>query len=114
MAVLVHLAANGVIVATVGAPSYKKGEIRQLVAVLDANVAFVGDRSDLIALPKAGVNRIGVLENALTKNGKIKVMARNRLVTVRKEDVQFSGDQLKVLARNASSAFKPDAKVVVP
>ncbi len=114
MATKVHLASNGVILATVGAPSYKKSEIRSISNLLDANVAFVGQQSDLIALPKAGVNRIGVLESALAKNGEIQVMSRNRMVTVRNEDVQFNGNQLKVLARNASSAFKPTAKVVLP
>ena len=111
---IVHLAANGVILASVGGPSYKKKDIRRLASALDANVAFAGQQSDLIARPRAGVNRIGVLESALAKNGKILVMANNRIVTLRRDDAQYDEDQMNVLARTASSAFKPRAEVVIP
>ena len=110
----VHLATNGIVVATVGGPSYKKTEIRRLATALDANVAFIGLPSDLIALPKAGVNRTGVLATALAKNGKLLVLAAGRIVTVCSADLQYNDEQLNALQRTASSAFKPRAEVVVP
>lgn len=114
MTAKVHLASNGLILATVGAASYTKADIRAIAARLDANVAFTGQASSLIALPKASINRINALETALDKQGTIRVMSRNRIVTLRREDAQLNADQIRMLARTATGALTKDAKVVVP